>query len=126
MTNPNNVAGVPGLDPTLPDVKLILAGKTYQLVFDFNAIAQAEIATGINLLQASIDTASAQSLRGLLWASLLKQNPTISIEHVGSLITMKNAPTIWAAIREAWFGSVAIDSEDTPQPGEPQAETASD
>jgi len=124
MTNPNNVAGVPGLDPTLPDVKLILAGKTYQLVFDFNAIAQAEIATGINLLQASIDTASAQSLRGLLWASLLKQNPTLTIEHVGSLVTMKNAPTIWAAIREAWFGSVSI--EDTPQPGEPQAQTASD
>jgi len=126
MNNSNDVAGRPGLDPTLPDVKLVLGGNTYQLVFDFNAIAQAEKVTGINLLQASIDTASAQSLRGLLWASLLKENPNLIIEQVGSLITMANAPTIWAAIRTAWFGSVTSEAAEDNPSGETSAQTESD
>ena len=70
----NNVAGKPGLDPTLPNVTLILGGVERHLVFDFNAIVLADKETGVNLIKAAMSEIDATSLRGLLWASLLKEN----------------------------------------------------
>jgi len=121
----SNVSNIPGLDPTLPDVTLILGGVERHLVFDFNAIVQAEKVTGVNMLRASIDSLSAESLRGLLWASLLKENPTLTLDQVGGLITMANAPIIYKAIVTAWFGSVhdAEDVSEDETPGEDLAQT---
>ena len=121
----SNVSNIPGLDPTLPDVTLILGGVERHLVFDFNAIVQAEKVTGVNMLRASIDSLSAESLRGLLWASLLKENPTLTLDQVGGLITMANATIIYKAIVTAWFGSVhdADDVSEDETPGEDLAQT---
>jgi len=119
------VFGVPGTDPTLPDVTLIIGGVERHLVYDINAIVLAEKATGINLFQASVTNPSAETLRGLLWASLLKESPDMTLDEAGSLITMHNAVIVFAAIREAWFGSVQGDevaSEDE-TPGEAPAQT---
>ena len=100
----NAVAGVPGLDPTLPDVALIIGGEKRHLCFDFNAIVLAEKQTGINLLQ-SATMPTAGSLRAMLWASLLRSYPKLTIEEVGGWITMTNAPGIYEALTLAWFGS---------------------
>lgn len=102
----NTVAGKPGSDPTLPDVSIILGGNEYFLAYDFNAIVQAEKVTGCNLLASVVGEITAQSLRGLLWASLLKGSPNISIEDVGLLIRPTNVATIRKAIDTCWFGSV--------------------
>lgn len=101
------VAGTPGLDPTLPDVTLILGGVERHLCFDFNSIALVEQHTGINLLKASLSDINATNLRALLWASLLKENENLSIEEVGSWITMRNANTVYTALITAWFGSAS-------------------
>lgn len=113
-----NVAGKPGLDPTLPDVELTLGGKAYHLAFDFNAIVMAEKATGTNLLSALVTDINATNLRGLLWAALLKENPKLTIDEVGAMITPAKMGTINNAIVTAWFGSVKDDSEQGEAPAQ--------
>ena len=110
----SRVAGKPGLDPTLPNVALILNGIERHLCYDFNAIVEAEKSTGVNLLLAAIEAQSATTLRGLLWAALRKEDPTLTIEQVGSWITMRNAPIIHQALITAWFGSID-EQKDEPQ-----------
>lgn len=112
----NKVAGKPGLDPTLPNVDLTVGGTTYHLAYDFNAIVQAEKETGVNLLTAVVGEINAQSLRGLLWASLLKDNPELTLDQVGGFIKPTNIATIRQAIVTCWFGSVPDE-----KPGEDQA-----
>jgi ubiquinone biosynthesis protein UbiJ len=102
----NTVANEPGLDPTLPNVELVMKGNTYQLVYDFNAVVQAEKITGANLLAAVTGNLDAISLRGLLWAALLKTKPKITMDEVGEMITPSNLAVIHNAIITAWFGSV--------------------
>lgn len=106
----NNVAGIPGHDPTLPDVELQVDGEIYHLSYDFNAIVQAEKVTGINLFAALIGDISAISLRGLLWSALLKDQPDMTIEEAGSLIHPLNIGAIRSAIITAWYGSIKEDS----------------
>lgn len=107
-----SVAGKPGLDPTLPNVSLILNDVERHLCYDHNAIAQAEKATGLNLLYAAATSPSATTLRGLLWSALLKENPELTLEEVGGWITPRNIPTIHAAIVAAWYGSVPEGDEE--------------
>jgi hypothetical protein len=108
----NLVAGKPGLDPLLPDVELVLGGTTYHLSYDFNAICQAERVTGVNLLSSVVGEISAASLRGLLWAALLKDRPLMTVEEVGGLIRPENIATIREAIVTAWFGSVPEEAQE--------------
>ena len=103
----NKVAGVPGIDPTLPNVTLILGGVERHLCYDFASIALVEKTTGINLLQAILSEINFTNLGGMLWASLLKENPTLTGVEVGSWITMTNAQTIYQAIIACWFASAS-------------------
>lgn len=122
-----SVAGKPGSDPTLPDVKIVLGGFERQLCYDFNAIVQAETHTGINLVKAVVEDITARSLRGLLWAAAIRYNPELTLEEVGTWITPRNISTIHAALVATWFGSVEepYDKDDAAK-GEvlPQATTA--
>jgi len=106
MPKKNQVAGTVGLDPTLPNVSLILGGVERHLCYDFNSIVQVERLTGINLLQSAITELSATNLRALLWAALLKGNADLTIDEVGNWISLRNAASIHQAIITAWFGSV--------------------
>jgi hypothetical protein len=117
----STVANVPGLDPTLPDVILRLGGVDRHLAFDFNAIVQAEKATGINLLKAMFSDITAEHLRGLLWASLLRGNPDITLDEVGSMLNFGNLAEVHAAIVAAWMASVKDDSEEKPASPKPKA-----
>jgi len=100
------VAGVPGSDPTLPKVPLTIKGKTYFLVFDFNAIAKAEELTGLNLLAAlDFSNLNIVKYRALLYSALLTGSPKITLEEVGNLITVHNMGEVTLALVEAWTGS---------------------
>jgi hypothetical protein len=103
--NPALVAGKPGADPTLPDVSLILGGKERVLCFDFNAICVASKVTGINLLRSVVGDLEPESLRGLLWAALLRDDPSLTLDQVGSLIRPASIPGIREALLRAWFES---------------------
>jgi hypothetical protein len=115
------VAGKPGLDPALPDVPVILGGVERTLCFDYNAIVVAEKATGINLLKGMVSEVSATSLRGLLWAALLRDSPEMTVEEAGALITPRNVKAIHYALNRAWFHSVRADEENKPA-GEAEAQ----
>lgn len=110
------IADKPGFDPTLPAVTLKIDGVEYHPVFDFNAIALVEQQTGINLLKSIVQDISAVHLRALLWASLLREHPEMTIEQTGELITMYNLAEVHSAMIAAWFGSVASDSKDDESP----------
>ena len=121
----NNVAGKPGLDPTLPDVSLVIGGQERHLCFDLNAVCVAEKSTGVNLLKAAVSEVDATSIRGLLFAALLCDDPKITLEEVGTWITMKNIPNVHKAIVTAWFASIDDQEEnkDGDTSGEAQAQT---
>lgn len=108
----HTVANKLGEDPTLPNVELVIGGKTLKLCYDFNAVVKAEEQTGLNLLSAVVGNIDARSLRGLLWASVIREHPALTIEEVGKLIRPTSIATIRQAITSAWFGSLKDQDED--------------
>jgi hypothetical protein len=106
MATRKAVAGKPALDPTLPNVPLVLNGRTLFLAFDFNAIATAESVTGLELLNSiDLQNLNAGKFRALLYSALLKAQPDITIEEVGSMINFTSLPAITVALVHAWTGS---------------------
>jgi len=118
----SKVFGTPSLDPSLPDVTLLVGSEEFHLAFDMNAIVLAEKATGIDLFKASISNPTAENLRGLLWACILKHKPDFTIEQAGKLITPRNLQNVWLAVLTAWHDSVSSDEVEEPTPGEEQAQ----
>ena len=110
------VAGVPGLDSTLPNVPLTLNGITYHLCFDFNACALVESETGINLFASDITKFSPTNFRAMFFSSLLKAHPEFTLEQAGALITPKTLPAIATAVGKAWSDSTAENTENTESP----------
>ena len=109
----HKVAGIAGLDPTLPLVELTLGDKTYNLAFTFGALSIAASklrAKGIqcNLLH-SLDLSSldADRVGPLLFAAMLTHQPNITIEQVEALITLHNLGTIFEKIVAAYSASLA-------------------
>jgi hypothetical protein len=112
------VAGTPA-DPTVRYVPLELGGTTYQLCFDFDAIAKAEEMTGMSLLF-GVDWShvGVTRMRAMLVACMLKAHPDIKPERLTRFITHKNTAKIQAALIEAWVNSTpdADDEENPPAP----------
>lgn len=119
---PNSVAGKPGLDPTLPDVALILGGVERRLVFDFNAIVHAEKVTGLNLIKAMVSELDATRTRGLLWAALLKEHAELTLEEVGGWLHPRNLSVVRDALIATWFGSIPEPDAEAKAKGEDQAQ----
>lgn len=110
-------AGTPGLDATLPNVPLVISGTTYQLCFDFNAVATVEAETGINLFTADQTKFSPVTFRAMFYASLVKAHPEMTLEQAGSLINPKTLPAIATAVSKTWADSSAEPNE-TASPNE--------
>lgn len=82
----------------------------YSLVFDFNALAEAEAATGHDLLLkhpgAILQNLTAAGLRGLLKATLSARHPEITAAAAGAMIRPDTMTPICEAICEAWILSM--------------------
>ena len=113
----SNTPSIP-VNPTLPNIALELDGTTYRLAFDFNALCMAEEVTGQNLMQRVFDLREmpAKTFRAVLWASLLKAQPDVTLERSGALITPGNIPTIYSKLVEAWFASVPTKDKESTDP----------
>lgn len=108
MSSKKTVAGVPGKDPTLPNVPLELCGKTYHVCYDFNAIIAYEEQTGENILITfESEDIAPKKLRALLWAGLLKENPDLTLQQVGALIALSDMGRVVQAVAAAITGSKA-------------------
>lgn len=105
------VPGVPALDPTLPKVSLELAGETWQLCFDYAALAIAEEKLAeqgevVNmLLVADVRYIGAQRLPVLFFAALIRCHPDITLEKVRSMVTMETFSAVYDAVVEAYLQS---------------------
>jgi hypothetical protein len=93
---------------TQQPVPLTIDGVTYSLVFDFNAAAEAEKATGVNLLQASFNLANISSLqlRAFLFAALTSRHPAMTVEDAGDLIRFDTLVDVTTAIVESHSASM--------------------
>jgi hypothetical protein len=92
--------------PEKPSVKLKLSGVDYELVYDFNAIADAEeivdrpLITGLR--SRDISTPTVGLVRAMFFATARTSHPELTFEHAKSLITRKSLPEAWGKVLEAW------------------------
>ena len=95
-------------DPTIPFVTLKLKGKEWHLIYSFNALAVAEKATGLNMFQGlNLESLNIIQLRAMLWASLLKAHPELTLEDAGDLLSGPvDCNLALSAIGEAWTASM--------------------
>lgn len=102
-----------GLDTIRGDVTVELGGRTRRLVYDWNAIAALEEAGRPMLDGTGWRISDARSLRLLLWAGLLRDDPSLTVEDVGRMIPMRGAQraAIVAAYEEALRRSIAADDD---------------
>jgi hypothetical protein len=112
MNNNETVAGTPA-DPTLEFTSLKINGKTYKLIYDFDAIADIEEETNIPLL-VGIDfrRLNVRQVRAMLCACMRKAHPAVSPKVITPWIVPKNMPLIIDALIQTWFVSTAKRQED--------------
>jgi hypothetical protein len=89
-----------------PSATLEIDGRKYELVYDYNAIAEAEAATGggCNLLHGLVVPASmnAVQMRGVFFAALRTRHPEMSISEAGQLLRVDTIAEALRAIGESW------------------------
>lgn len=99
----DSIAGIPGLDPTLPDISLVVGGRKYQLCYDVNALALIEADLGKNIFTERASLLEPKTIRTALWGALLRQNPELTQGQAGALIMPQNWKEVMAKIQEALF-----------------------
>ncbi len=88
--------------------------------FDFEAIAEAEEATGrpllMGLTRRQIDQPQISFVRGMLFAALLRHEPKITYQEAAAFVTRQTMLKIWAKLLEAWVASAREGGEDQGHP----------
>jgi hypothetical protein len=118
-----SVAGKPGFSPVLPKVPLTLGEHDFNLVFNFNALALLEEKTGMNAFRVvDFQNINATTIRAMLWTALITEQPDITMEDVGNLLTFENMSVVYSALLQAWTGSRPEPKKDDEEENPPQAE----
>lgn len=116
-TRRTTVAGTAD-DPTIRFAELKFEGEdhTYRLAFNFNALALAERATGMNLLRGGLIFMnyefSVQELRGLLFGALLIAQPDITVQEAGELLRIDRLGDVLVALKQAFALSYPTKNEE--------------
>jgi len=104
-----------------PKTPLVIAGKEYSLVYEFEAIAEAEEITGMALIsgltQKDVRTPKISLVRAMLFAGLHGRIPKITLAEASKLVNQHNWAQIWEKILEAWVECMKApdEVEDPPQ-----------
>jgi hypothetical protein len=98
--------------------------KERVLRLDFNVLCEAERASGINFLMDPNQSLSAMGLRAICWASWKRDDPSLSIEDVGLILTTHHL-TVIEALTQAWLAALpdAEEGEGSEDPTEATAAT---
>ncbi|MGE5553294.1 MAG: hypothetical protein ACM3XZ_05145 [Betaproteobacteria bacterium] len=87
--------------PTAPTAPIMLDRERHLLI-NFNTLALIEEKTGKNTLRSETwQNISASDLRVFLWACLLHEDPELTLEQVGAMLTMDKVAEITAALQAA-------------------------
>jgi hypothetical protein len=104
-------------NPTAPYTKITLKGTEYHLLFDFQAVADAEELTGRSLITGlhlkDFESPSIKLVQAMLYACMKHNHPTISFELAKTFVTMKTIGKIWGAVTDAWAMAMNEPDEDT-------------
>jgi hypothetical protein len=90
-----------------PIVELTIAGNTYRLAFDFEAISEAEdlterpILTG--LTRREVEKPSISFVRAMLYAAMRLHQPELALADVKALVNQRNIGEVWGKALEAFF-----------------------
>ncbi len=108
--------------PTVTPVKIVL-DKERTLLWDFNAQAAYEDATGENtLLQEFFEkNANAKRLKTLLWACLIHEDEKLTQKQVGAMLTVKKGKEALKAVFDA-IRAAAVDPTDADEEPDPNAD----
>jgi hypothetical protein len=108
-------------NPTAPTTPLALKGTEYKLLFDFQAVADAEEITGRSLItglrQKDFEAPGIKLVQALLYACLKVHHPLMTYELAKTLVTLKTIGKIWSAVTDAWAAAMNEPDEDA-APGE--------
>lgn len=76
---------------------IIVLDKERELKFDLNALELVEEMTGVTLDKAT-ENVSMKTLKVLLYSGLVHQDPDLTVDYVGSLVTMENIKEVSEAL----------------------------
>jgi hypothetical protein len=113
--------------PEKPTVEITLGGKKYELVFDFDAIAEAEDITDRSLIVGMYTSEAVRPkisfLRALFFACAHALQPTLTYDEAKLLVTLKTFGDVWMKVLEAWRLSQpdAEESKDAENPTQGQS-----
>jgi len=95
--------------------EIVIGKSTYRLVFDFDAIAEAEEITGKSLIAGmadiNIQRPKINEVRALLFASAKAEHPQLTYEYAKTLVSQKNFFDVWLKVLEAWSNASAEPDE---------------
>jgi hypothetical protein len=108
-------------DKALPSVKVTLGGKDYEMTPTFGTLCRFKKQTGRNPLDPQMWLIpEPDDIVGLLWAALVKNQPSLTTEEVAEML----APTEMVRLKplfQSFFGVGAID--ETPEAEQKNAPT---
>lgn len=106
---------------TIPRVRVpVQLDKPRTLVLSLNALCKAEEVTGINLLVGEPAFSSMRIVRALVWAGLLHEDPTLTLETVGDMIEGAGAEHVLDAIMLAYMrANEEVDQGEDAEPADP-------
>ena len=90
----------------------IVLDKERHIQLDLNAMVKFEEVTGKSLFKKeALENMGAGDLRALLWAALVHEDAKLTVEQVGSMVTIDNMVAISDALTKAW-----VKGNDNPNP----------
>lgn len=97
-------------------IKSTIAGREFELRFDFNAVIVAEHVTGVNWLdQEKWADLNATKVTALFFACALQTDPLVTLESIRALPPDSAEPLV-TAVRAAWDAANDMPMDDTPRP----------
>ena len=98
-------------NPVQPTTSLTIAAVTYELLFDFEAVAAAEELTDRALLtglrQRDINTPTISLVRAMLFACIHANHPGVTYAEAKAFVTRKNLAEVWSHVLTAWTAGLA-------------------
>lgn len=115
-------------DPTMPLTELKLGNDVFHLVFDLDAIAEAEDLTDrpllLGLQQRDVTSPTISLVRAMFLAGLRRHQGQMTVGDVRELVTRKNLREIWEKVLVAYVLFCAEDpKEGEENPPEPEGPT---
>ena len=88
-------------------VSITLGGKKRNIRFDLNALAEIEDAIGVPMSKMGEIELGVKTVRTMLWAGLIHENPELTEREVGSFVDFDNLEEVQTKVSEAFAAATA-------------------